>query len=45
MLIGLISQFGTVNLVQDEVFNRIVRAAAGLTWQEADTAFRRILLI
>jgi len=33
---------GTVNLVQDEVFDRIVRAAAGLTWQEADTAFRRI---
>lgn len=33
---------GTVDLVHDEVLDRIIRAAAGLTWQEADTAFRRI---
>lgn len=33
---------GTVDLPQNEVFRQVVRAAAGLTWQEADTAFRRI---
>ena len=32
----------TVDLPQNEVFRQVVRAAAGLTWQEADTAFRRI---
>lgn len=33
---------GSVDLPKNEVFRQVVRAAAGLTWQEADTAFRRI---
>ena len=33
---------GSVVLHQNEVLERIVQAALGLTWQEADTAFRRI---
>lgn len=33
---------GSVNLQMNDVYRRIIRAAAGLTWQEADTAFRRI---
>ena len=32
----------SITLQKNQVYHRIVRAAAGLTWQEADTAYRRI---
>jgi len=32
----------SIKMEKNEVYERIVRAAAGLTWQEADTAYRRI---